>query len=371
MEPPQEPVRTPKGLVKQAALEGEDRFRTAVDMRAMAPHARAKMEAMLARTRNLTDILLQATDSFDVIERPMILIGGFPRTGTTALQSLLGGFPGAWTPKSWEVARPDLGSGGVMADVSSVLRARAALRAEFEGVRSRAPRLFDMHSLDVHGPEECTPWLAASFRSLFFVLSARCDAYAEWLLHRQTSLEPTYKLWASAVSRLVPPGARVTILKSPLHLIGYSELREAAPHALIVHVVRDFDDSMLSVLNLVHENHSLYDSPSPRETARWWLEWLPRVLEVASFEAEKNRAAIRLVAGEDLRSRPVESAIRLLGDDGLLATDVGEQRPVAVSLGHERQPARKYPLRPLRCFGLSVADVRASVSGIDVSLFFS
>ena len=300
--------------------------------------------------------LLQDTTALNA----SIVISGFPRSGTTYLQSVLDMSGYFRAPRMWQIQGFDA------ADLGShdrrVIRAKAISEARAMSLRTVSPELFAMHPLGAMLAEECTPWLAGSYLSAQFVWNFPSSGYLEALL--STSQDSTYALWASGASTLSQRlGPSPVAFKSPFHILGYPQLRKIGL-AAIVHIRRALSEVATSNLNMLFETRRIYGNPDPVALGREWLTWMPRFIRAASVP-ETRRPRLLFVDFEQLIENPVRTAERFLADLGGVNLEA-ERSPLWEQARHFGAAASaRQALRPLARFGISNPDLRRAFSDVE------
>ena len=217
-----------------------------------------------------------------IIEAPLIGIS-LPRTGSTALSSLLAQDPAARSLRNWESSRPCPPPATVEGEDTRLTQPGEPLRPA--GARRFVPSTAD-------GPAECQELMALDFKSQIFQALAQIPSYSSWLL--DADLTTTY-LYERRVLKLLQwrSPARPWRLKCPTHLLFLDHLDRAFPDARFVMTHRDPTDVMLSVAHL-------YGDYVGRFTDRVDLPYLAE-LNVQQWSLGMERALAFRDAGNDHR----------------------------------------------------------------------
>lgn len=168
------------------------------------------------------------------------LIGiGLPRTGSSALSSLLSQDPDVRYIRRWESSQP-------CPPTSTVVGVDPRIPAgigEMLGSRHHVPS-------DTHGPMECHEIMALDFKTHFFQSLAQIPTYSEWFVNK-ADLTSTFE-YQHRVMKLMQWGepTREWRLKCPSHILVLDALDKAFPDARYVMTHRDPTDVILSVADL-------------------------------------------------------------------------------------------------------------------------
>jgi len=210
------------------------------------------------------------------IVRPLMVVG-FPRTGSTILQSLLALDPRARSLKFWELYSPyapdrELEPG----ETDGRLVAAAAF------VETRPQKLQQAHEVSVHEPEECNWLLKLTFAQWRFYMFFRIPSYMSWLVEQP--LIEQYRYYRSQLQLLLwqrpcPVGGHL-VLKNPNHFGFLEALLAAYPDARIVHVHRDMRSVIASTCSLRRHNQSTYaETVDPITVGREVVPTMVRFIE--------------------------------------------------------------------------------------------
>jgi hypothetical protein len=289
------------------------------------------------------------------VPAPLFVVG-FPRSGTTLLQSLLALHPGCRELRRWELEVPfpaDPTSWGTAADRR--FTAYESWRTRAEG---RPSALNALHPDD--SPEECWSGLWASFfaHEIFTVFGFH--GYLAWWrgLPDDARLD-AYRFYRKQLQFLgwVEPGCH-WVLKSPSHMINLDALLTVFPEARVIQLHRDPAAVVSSYSSLAsHLQFGLTSDWDPRAIG-------PQVLELLGQWAETNRAQRRRldpdnvcdISYDDLVERPLAVVRGIYERFGMEFPAPMEQRItdwLARKHGH-RRPTHAY--RP-EDFGLEPARI--------------
>jgi len=168
------------------------------------------------------------------VKRPIFVLG-FPRTGTTVLQHLLGLHGGRRGLPFWEILTPIPVHGDAAIDRRKRIRiARNTLRASY----LVAPEMSEIHAIGAQTLEECWYLFVHTFTVLNWDIMTGLHDYGRWLLgHDMRPAYQEYKTWLKVLTWRNP--ARQLLLKCPEHLWFVDALLDTFPDAGIVWTHRD------------------------------------------------------------------------------------------------------------------------------------
>ncbi|MBO84951.1 MAG: hypothetical protein CL927_06305 [Deltaproteobacteria bacterium] len=181
------------------------------------------------------------------VERPVFVLG-FPRTGTTLLQNLLGLDEGQRSLQFWEIQTP------IPLDPDP----RRDHRKRFNIAKRTlqlaylvAPEQRQIHEIKPETPEECWPLFSNSFAVLNYDLLSMFADYGRWLLdYDMTGPYAFYRDTLKVLGQGRPAGERY-LLKCPEHLWFIDALLAVFPDARIVWTHRDPVASVASYCSLI------------------------------------------------------------------------------------------------------------------------
>ena len=203
------------------------------------------------------------------IVAPLIGIG-LPRTGSTALVSLLAEEPNCRYIRTWEAfwpcPPPDIATEATDPRLELARQMTAA----------RPPKMKMMVPTTATGPQEDQQSMGYDFKSQHFVPMAHVPTYGEWLNYK-ADLVPTYQYMKRVLKLLQwrrPPGN--WRLKSPTHSLFVGSLVEVFPDARFWMTHRDVTKVIPSLADLYYElrhvNSDFTDKAAIAEINAEWAE---------------------------------------------------------------------------------------------------
>ncbi len=181
------------------------------------------------------------------VERPIFVLG-FPRTGTTLLQNLLGLDEGQRCLQFWEIQTPIPIDPNPTRDHDR--RFRIADRT-LQLAYLVAPEQRQIHEIKPETPEECWPLFSNSFAVLNYDLMSMFVDYGRWLLdYDMTGPYAFYRDTLKILGANRPESERY-LLKCPEHLWFIDALLAVFPDARIVWTHRDPVASVASYCSLI------------------------------------------------------------------------------------------------------------------------
>lgn len=270
---------------------GDDSFREGLELlvRSLRDEARLNDRGHTTLRQVIVGLLaqrLQVEDWYrrhpeiddEPINAPLIGVG-LPRTGSTALSSLLAADPNARSLRTWEATEP-------CPPPSTVKGVDVRIeRAEAEVVqRMRAsPRRAALVPASPTGPTECQMLMALDFKAHIFQAFARIPSYSKWL-RTDADLVSTYE-YERRVLKLLQWGSppKPWRLKCPAHLLFLDELDRVFPDARFVMTHRDPTEVMVSAADLYAEIAGRYTDDLDRHylgalNVEHWTVGMERVL---------------------------------------------------------------------------------------------
>jgi hypothetical protein len=181
----------------------------------------------------------------DQVIRAPIFVVGLPRSGTSLLHGLLASDARARSILAWQAAQLSPPPTHEV-DRERVARCEAA-------IKSLPKDLTDIVLLGAELPVECNTVMMSDFRSANFFMTYENPEYARWYL--ADSHAQTYAYHRKVLQHLQAFTEGVHwVLKSPAHLLHMDALYAAYPDARVVHIRRDRDTAMSSLVSMV-ERH--------------------------------------------------------------------------------------------------------------------
>ena len=186
------------------------------------------------------------------LKRPIFILG-FPRTGTTLIQNLMGLSPGRRTMQLWELISPVPVHADPRRDEARRIRGAQALLTMAYLI---APEMKYVHQIGATTAEECWPLFFNTFSVMNYDLQANLRAYGDWLM--TTDMVPPYRDYRTQLQILAQRSPEDSlILKCPEHLWFLDSLLEVFPDACIVWTHRDPLASIASYCSLISLNHRM------------------------------------------------------------------------------------------------------------------
>jgi len=180
------------------------------------------------------------------IERPLFVLG-FPRTGTTLLQNLIGQANDRRALRFWELNSPTpVHEDPVRDQKQRMASAERVLRAAY----FIAPEMGAVHEVRADTVEECWPLFFNNFSVMNYDLQSGLTDYGAWLLSQDMTGPYGWYKRQLQVMQHHQPGKRL-ILKCPEHLWFLNALFEVFPDAGVVWTHRDPYASVASYCSMI------------------------------------------------------------------------------------------------------------------------
>lgn len=175
----------------------------------------------------------------EILERPVtqpVVLTGLPRSGTSALFSLLGADPAARPLRLWETQCPD----PLPLPPGTPDPRRAAIDAYYAQGREKRPEFTKIHFTSADTPEECVLLHAYAMHGVQMGVEIFVEPYASWYQDEAADLRAMYAYQKRMMQLLdwQRPGER-WLLKAPAHLWGLDALIATFPDVAIVWNHRD------------------------------------------------------------------------------------------------------------------------------------
>jgi hypothetical protein len=248
------------------------------------------------------------------IRRPIFILG-LPRTGTTALHSLVAEDPANQALEYWLAASPKPRPPRDQWDKDP----RFKEAAQGLGLTYWLdPSLKAIHLLTADGPEECRLLLQHTFRDDSFECNSTVPSYSKW--YASCDMRPAYRRHKELL-KLVGAASpeRRWVLKYPAHLRWLRALLEVYPDACIVQTHRDPARVLPSLCSLIAGWRGIYeDDPDRRAIAAWVVELWARTMDDA-MEARRELGEERFfdIGFRETVSDPATAVGRLYAHFGI------------------------------------------------------
>jgi hypothetical protein len=209
--------------------------------------ARSEILNWLQGRLEITNLLKQHPEIYDVnIDRPVFIIG-IGRSGTTILHELLALDERFRAPLGWEAVYP--APPPEPTDYQTDPRIERADRLLTQ-INRIVPEHEAMHDIGGQVPIECGQIMGHSFICDQIGAFYQSPSYAKWLTEHDWSAAYSYHKTVLKVLQWKNPGQR-WLLKAPNHLAHIPELLRAYPDARLVQTHRDPMKTMASVTSLL------------------------------------------------------------------------------------------------------------------------
>jgi hypothetical protein len=337
--------------VLTAALEAE------ADLHAAGRQAaRGRLLALLKNRLRIEDWLRRHPEIEEQEIAAPVFVVGLPRTGTTALATLLAQDPGARALRTWESAHPiPPPEEATQHSDPRIARVQAGIDATY----AARPEMRTMYEASATGSTECQDLLGMEFRTWHFCGDWRVPSYDAW--QRQCAMEPAYRFHHRTLALLqwrCPPTR--WLLHAPVHLLSLEALDRVYPDARFVMTHRDPARAVTSAASLISFMRSLASKRrDPHELGRGQAElWVLALERALRFRERAGEARFADVHFRDLLADPVAAAERACERLGIAVTAAARARMRAWAEAHPRGRHGEHRYRPAD-FGLEAAELRA------------
>jgi hypothetical protein len=251
--------------------------------------------------------------------KPLLVVTGLQRTGTTLLHRLLAADPASYSLLSWEALNP-----APLARKHERQRRIAVARTSERVLRYMAPEFFAIHPVEHQSAEEEILLLDMSFLSTVPEATMLVPEYSAWL--EKQDQEPAYGYMKKLLLLLQWQKGRAQthwVLKSPHHLEWLDVLVRVFPSTRIIHTHRDPLRNLASFLSMAfHAMRIFSEAVAPAEVGAFWTKKVTTMVEKAvAFRESQVDARISDVLYYDLVKDPMAEVARIYRDVSLPLTD--------------------------------------------------
>jgi hypothetical protein len=278
-----------------------------------------------------------------------VFIVGWPRTGSTALHTLLAVDPRNRTLPYWESFDPIPPTAGPDLRIEK-------LRHMLSQLERLAPDYHAIHPMAPEMAEECVALFMNHFRSLQFDFQYRVPGYVSWLLAQDAEI--AYRAYQRSL-RLVHhfrPGGDRFVLKDPTHLVHLPTILALWPEAKIIFTHRDPVGALPSLCSLYAHTRAIFSDDvdaaaiGQEVIAGHWPRALDSALALRDRIPPGQRADVR---HSDLRADPIATVERLYETLGFPLED-DARRAMLRFLAEEAAKPESVHEHSLAGFGLKV-----------------
>jgi hypothetical protein len=248
------------------------------------------------------------------VRRPLFILG-LPRTGTTALHSLVAQDPANQALEYWLAASPKPRPPRDRWEKDPRFREAA------QGLGLSYwldPGLKAIHLLTADGPEECRLLLQHTFRDDSFECNSTLPSYSKW--YASCDMRPAYRRHRELLQLIGSPSPdKRWVLKYPAHLRWLRALLDVYPDACIVQTHRDPARVLPSLCSLIAGWRGIYeDNPDRRAIAAWVVElWAKTMEDAMALRRELGEERFFDVAFRDTVEDPASAVGRVYTHFGL------------------------------------------------------
>ncbi|MFN2425741.1 MAG: sulfotransferase [Candidatus Binatia bacterium] len=270
------------------------------------------------------------------IRRPIFILG-LPRTGTTALHTLVAQDPANQALEYWLAASPK--PRPPRDDWPKDPRFREA--AQGLGLTYWLdPGLKAIHLLTADGPEECRLLLQHTFRDDSFECNSTLPSYSKW--YASCDMRPAYLRHRDLLQLIgSPTPSKRWVLKYPAHLRWLRALVDVYPDACIVQTHRDPARVLPSLCSLIAGWRGIYeDDPDRRAIAAWVVElWAQTMDNAMAVRRELGEERFFDVPFRETVTDPASAVGRMYAHFGI---DYPEQTEALLRQWHLAHPQHKH-----------------------------
>jgi hypothetical protein len=298
----------------------------------------------------------------EILARPVtqpVVLTGLPRSGTSALFSLLGADPAARPLRLWETQCPD----PIALPAGAPDPRRAAIDAYYAQGREKRPEFTKIHFTSADTPEECVLLHAYAMHGVQMGVEVLLEPYASWYQAETADLRALYAYQRRMMQLLdwQRPGER-WLLKAPAHLWGLDALVATFPDVAIVWNHRDPIACIASACSMTQALMATLDFPT-QQLGPAVMEFYARSLDRGLAVREKlDPARFFDVPYAELTANPLACAERIYAHFALPLPQASRAalRAFAVENPEGKHGKHAYDLAQ---YGLDEDRVRARFAG--------
>jgi hypothetical protein len=323
-----------------------------------AGHAssRSRVIGLLSNRLRIEDWIRQhpEVESEEVVA-PIVVLG-LPRTGSTALASLLTKDPGTRYLRTWESAIPlPPPETATQHDDPRI----GLVQGGIDAMNEEHPQWRAMYDASATGSTESQDLLGMAFAAWQFGGDYFIPSYEAWLA--ECDMESAYR-WHERVLKMLQSRCAPNrwMLHSPVHTLGLEGLHRVHPDARFIVTHRDPAKVLGSVCSLIGFRRSLFsEHGDARRLGEQQVEiWVLAMQRAIEFRARHEDACFADLYFKDLLTDPIAAIERSYASLGVEFTAAARDAMAdrAVSHPRGRHGEHRYGLEE---FGLEASDVRS------------
>ena len=200
---------------------------------------------------------------------PIVVITGLQRTGTTKMQRILSGFPGARALLSWEALYP-----APIGAESEISKRQRRTRRNERAVKWISPAFHSIHPIHTDQPEEDVLLLDLHFMSTSSEAIMHVPTYAKWLGNQDHTDTYMYEKKLLKLLQWQRTG-KFWVLKSPHHLQYLDVFMKVFPGSTIIWMHRSIEESVPSFFSMLYYSRNMFvDEVDKNALKDQWLSKL-------------------------------------------------------------------------------------------------
>ncbi len=320
---------------------------------------RRRVVQLLQNRLRIQDALTRHPEIREREIRSPVVLTGLPRSGTSALFSLLGADPAARPLRLWEALFPWPLEG---LEPGQPDPRREAIEQHYARGREKNPDFTRIHYTSADTPEECVVALSHDFCDVQMGIEPMMEPYGSWLVRQD--FRRTYRYYRDLLKMLdwQRPGDR-WLLKAPAHMWAIDALIETFPDVCVVWTHRNPLQCTASICSMTATLMAGRESFDPKELGPVVMEFYASSLD-RGLAARARHDAARFVDVDyrDFVSDPLRVAEQIYGHFGL---PLGSETRAALEAHVREHPQGKHGRHEysLDEYGLSPERVRDRFAG--------
>lgn len=218
---------------------------------------------------------------------PVVLVTGLQRTGTTKMQRLLSGLPGARGLLSWEALYP-----APIGTESEIEKRRRRTRRNEKAVKWISPSFHAIHPIHTDQPEEDVLLLDMQFMGTSSEAIMHVPSFADWLEKQDQTIAYAYERKLLLLLQWQRNGS-YWVLKSPHHLQYLEAFIKIFPDTRIIWMHRLIESCIPSYLSMLYYSRAMFVDEVDREALKThWLHKLEKMLDHGLAFRSKHKNTI-------------------------------------------------------------------------------
>lgn len=229
---------------------------------------------------------------------PIVVITGLQRTGTTKMQRILSGLPGARALLSWEALYP-----APIGSINESSKRKSRTKRNEKAVKWISPAFHSIHPIHSEQPEEDVLLLDLHFMSTSSEAIMHVPSFAKWLDVQDHTEAYTYEKKLLKLLQWQRKG-KFWVLKSPHHLQYLDVFTKVFPGSTIIWMHRPIEEIVPSFLSMLFYSRNMFVNKVDKNSLKdQWLDKLgDMVREGLKFKQHSPEKIINIAFADFMQS---------------------------------------------------------------------